>query len=157
MNVSARSSTGTNRRATVVSPRQVAVGTFVGGPVAMIYYLRKNYLAIGDLNSSKKILWIGSLFLLAWNALITLDVLLPKPTSIVLDLILKVTPFILVIVARQIAQAQFDLLPRQYDFYSNWSVVGSAILCLVASIGSLLPAMIVVMIVVGASTYLGMH
>lgn len=150
MDVTARSSSGTNARAVVVSPRQVAIGTFLGGPVALMYYLRKNYLAIGDLASAKKVLWVGLLFLLTWNALLALDVLLPKPMPLVLDIILKVMPFILVIVARQIAQVQFQSLPRQYDFYSNWSVAVSSILCLVASIGSLFPAVIAV----GMYTYL---
>jgi hypothetical protein len=142
-------SSSSSGRSTMASPRQAAVATFFGGPVALIYFLRKNYIGIGDLDSARRTLRLGFLLLFAWNAILTLDVLLPRPASFPFELVLRVMPFVLVIVARHIAQKQVALAPRQYDFCSNWRVARSAIFCLAASVGSLLPAVIAV----GTYTY----
>ena len=137
-------SLSSNGHSIMVSPLQAAVGTFFGGPVALIYFLRMNYIGIGDLDSARRIVRLGCFLLLAWNAVLALDVLIPGPTSFAFELVLRVAPFVLVIVARQIAQKQVALAPRQYDFCSNWGVARSAILCLFASVGSILPAVIAV-------------
>tara|TARA_B110000211_G_C13877212_1_gene463529 strand:+ start:475 stop:660 length:186 start_codon:yes stop_codon:yes gene_type:complete len=31
----------------LLSPNQIALGSFWGGPIAAVYYLRQNYLAMG--------------------------------------------------------------------------------------------------------------
>lgn len=131
-------------RAIVVSPRQAAIGTFLGGPIGYIYFIRKNYVAVDEPASARKLTIIGIILLLAWNVAVALDMLTPRPISIAFDFVLKVAPFVLVVFARQHAQIQFKSLPRQYDFYSNWGVVGSGMLCLLASLACFLPAVIVV-------------
>jgi hypothetical protein len=147
MNSISQSSAPANRRAIVISPRQASVAVFLGGPVACAYFIRMNYVAIGDLISARKVLQIGAALILLWNIVIALDVLMPKPASIAFDLVLKAAPFVLVFCARQRVQKQFESLPSQYDVCSNWNVLGTTLLCLVASIGSILPAVAIVVAV----------
>jgi hypothetical protein len=137
-------STGATTQTAMVSPRQAAVGTFFGGPVALIVFLRKNYLSVGDNESAKRTLLLGFALLLAWNVITVLGILLPEAASFPFALALKVAPFVCVIAARQVVQKQLASAPRQFDFYSNWSVAGIALACLLTSICCLLPAIIVV-------------
>lgn len=130
--------------AVVVSPRQAALGTFFGGPVALIYFLRKNYLCIGNVRSAKRTLLFGSVLVLAWNVVTVLDVVLPKAASYPLGFALEVTPFASAIVARYFVQHQLASAPRMHEFCSNWSAAGTAVLCLFTSTFCLLPAIVAV-------------
>lgn len=139
-------------RAILISPRQAMIGTFLGGPIACIYYLRMNYLAIGDRVSARKVIVSGALFLLVWNIVIALGVTVPGPASIVFSFILKVTPLLLVFFARDRVQKQWKSLPVQYDFYPNWSVAVSGVVCLLLSIACLLPAVVIAVVIALATS-----
>lgn len=47
------------------TPRQVIIGTFLGGPVAATYFIKQNYDAVSDASLSSKTIAIGGIFSLA--------------------------------------------------------------------------------------------
>ena len=111
---------------TVLSPTQIAVGSFWGGPIATVYYLRKNYLAIGNEELAQKTLLFGVVFLIFLLGLLPF---LPEkfPNMII--------PFAYCLAARKIAEAT-QLKKEQienseeYIFESNWKIFGVGVLTL---------------------------
>lgn len=49
----------------IYSPNQILFGSFWGGPVAVVYFLRNNYISLNNDEYAKKTLIVGSLFILA--------------------------------------------------------------------------------------------
>lgn len=110
----------------VLSPAQIAGGSFLGGPIAAVYYLRKNYLAIGKEDLAQKVLIYGVLFVIFLLGL--LPFLPEKFPNMVL-------PLAYCLAARQIAEttqlkkAQIEG-SEEYTFESNWRILGVGILTL---------------------------
>lgn len=112
------------------SPVQVAAGVFLGGPVGAVYFLRANFLALKDDERAQAALLYGLLFVIA---AISLAFVLPKNfPSMPLNIAYMFG-------ARQIAETK--QLSKQaiedsaeYDFQSNWRVVGLSLLCLLGSV-----------------------
>ena len=108
----------------VLSPAQIAGGSFWGGPIATVYYLRKNYLATGNKELAQKALLYGTLFIIFMLGLIPF--LPEKFPSIALHLAYCLA-------ARQIAkttQLKKEQIEgsEEYTFESNWKIFGVGIL-----------------------------
>jgi len=109
------------------SPLQIALGSLWGGPLAAVYFLRKNYLALGKTESAQKTVVIGSLLILA---LIALLAYLPEnfPSMII--------PFVYCAAAAKVAMStqleKADIAKAdEFEFASNWGVFGLGIVSLV--------------------------
>jgi hypothetical protein len=111
------------------SPAQAACGALLGGPVGLIYFLYANFNALENSRMQKNTLFYGAILVLA--LLIILPLLPEKFPS---------APFTIayVLAARHVAERhqvtkQGIIDSPQYEFYSNWRVVGFGILCLLGS------------------------
>lgn len=110
----------------VYSPNQILGGSFWGGPIAAVYFLWKNYLALGKVEYAEKTLIIGSFFVIAiLGGLPFLPESFPN----------MVIPIAYSFAAKQLAvttqleksQIQDD---ENYLFHSNWRVFGISTLTL---------------------------
>jgi hypothetical protein len=63
-----------------IHPRQVAAGAFIGGPVGLIYFLRENFLALGNFEQARKSMIKGAVPIIA--LLLMLPVLPDKLPSV---------------------------------------------------------------------------
>lgn len=125
----------------IYSPRQVACGT-IGGPVGLMYFLMANFDALGQPSRKNRVLNLGILFILA---LIIILPLLPEDMSSV--------PFTTAYIAIAYYVAERYQMNKQqiktsedYEFHSNWRVLGLGLLCLVGSVIAIMgPLMLLVM------------
>ena len=141
-----------DRRARMVSPHQAAGGAFFGGPIGFAYFVRRNYIAVGDTVAARKMSAMCMLLVLAWNAVVALVVMAPKPMASVLSVVLGAMPFALMIAAYRIARRQVESPDRQPVFCSNWRVLGSAALCSLASGACTLAAIVVALMILLANS-----
>ena len=108
----------------VYSPTQGSFGTFLGGPLPGIYFLKSNYEAMGDSEHSRSTL--------IWGALIFVVFVLLAPFTperapkYVVPLVMAWTIRIL-IEKKQLSKAQIATSDR-YRFHSNWKVFGFSLL-----------------------------
>ncbi|WP_130619122.1 hypothetical protein [Dyella amyloliquefaciens] len=114
----------------IYSPIQIAFGTFLGGPVGLIYFLWKNFVALEKYTYARRCLILGAALIAALWLLLPF---LPEKTSGM--------PFAIayVITARHIAETYQLTKPAiaedpRYSFRSNWNVVVAGVLCLVGSV-----------------------
>ena len=110
------------------SPAQVACGT-IGGPVGLIYFLRANFVALGNYRLARRTLISGFILI---PALLISVIALPEnfPNY----------PFtIAYIVSALYVSANFQMTKRAiidsaiHEFHSNWRVLWLGLLCLVGS------------------------
>jgi hypothetical protein len=116
--------------AAVYSPNQAASGALLGGPVGLVYFLYRNFVAMGNTVGARNCLIFGALLI---PSLLIILSIVPEnfPSS----------PFTLfyVIVARFVA-GKYQLTKEaiatspEYAFQSNWNVIGAGLLCLVGSV-----------------------
>ena len=118
----------TSRPIRIYSPTQVACGT-IGGPVGLIYFLRSNFIALGNKRLARKTLVIGSASI---ATLIAITPLLPeKGTSFFFTAVYILT-------ARHVSE-KYQLTKdaifasNNYTFQSSWRVLLLGLLCLVLS------------------------
>lgn len=110
----------------ILSPTQIAGGSFWGGPIATVYYLRKNYISLGKVDYAQKTLIYGIIFL---TCLLGIIPFLPEKFPNLL------IPMIYCLSAKQIASAtqmekeQIEQ-SEEYTFESNWKILGVGILTL---------------------------
>ena len=113
----------------IYSPKQIQLGSFLGGPLAMLYFLKMNFDALGNKKGSKMVLIWGSVF----NLLLFAS--LPFLSSIKFPH--YVLPVAYAIAAMQIAEKyqlskQYILDSSQYGFQSNWNIVGVSVVGIIA-------------------------
>lgn len=104
----------------VYSPRQIFAGSLLGGPIALVYFLRNNFQRLGKKAAAAQTLLWGVLFNIAILAAIPF---LPKhfPNYVL--------PLSYSWVARIIADTKqlnkgSIASSTQFDFHSNWRVFG---------------------------------
>lgn len=119
-------SAGAGELAKIYSPNQVLGGSFWGGPIAVVYFLWKNYVVLGKLEEAKNCLVFGSVFILV--VLVGLPFLPESFPNIVI-------PIAYSIGAKQLAvSSQLDkkqiIESESYTFQSNWKVLGIGTLTL---------------------------
>jgi hypothetical protein len=107
----------------IYSPTQVATASFLGGPFATIFVLKKNFDAFGDRAHSKQTLLWGALFIVL--LLVVLPILPDKFPNMVIPIAYTVT-------ARELAKKyqmtkQAISESEQFGFRSNWNVLGISI------------------------------
>lgn len=112
------------------SPNQVMAGAFLGGPVGLIYFLRANFVTLGNHHMARMSLIGGAILMLA---LLIILPLLPAgfPSSPI--------TIAYMLAGQQIAirhQLTRDAIGSStvYRFAPNWGVVGVGLLCLVGSL-----------------------
>jgi hypothetical protein len=114
--------------ARLYSPRQIRIGTFLGGPIAAVYLLRANFLALNRTSEAHTTILCG-IALLA--GLLVLVPFLPKhfPNFLI--------PILISIAAGFVAdkwqlskQAIVD--SGSYEFQSNWRLLGITLLSIIA-------------------------
>lgn len=113
----------------VYSPGQVAAGAFVGGPVGLIYFLRENFLTLGDAEQAKKCLIWGAVLLVA--LLLILPVLPDKFPSMSFTVAYMIAGQ-QIANTRQLTKSAIEESPH-YAVQSNWRVFGAGLLCLLGS------------------------
>lgn len=111
----------------LLSPTQIAGGSFWGGPIATVYYLRRNYLLLGNEDYAQKTLVYGILFVVF---------LLCSIPFIPEEFPNMVLPLIYCLSAKQIAtstQLEKEQIENneEYDFESNWKIFSVGFLTLV--------------------------
>jgi hypothetical protein len=114
------------------SPGQGALGTFLGGPLAGTYYLRANYLAMGQ----PKRAWQATVYgIVASLGILALLPFLPEKTpNVVIPLAYAIT--VRLLIERGQLTKQTILEAKDWTFHSNWRVAG------VAAIGLIVFAML---------------
>jgi len=112
----------------VYSPTQAALGSFIGGPIASIYFIKQNYHAINRNEFASKALTYGGAIVVFLVALLPF---LPEnfPNMII--------PLVTVVLTRVIVEKyQFDrkqiVEDESLNFHSGWQVfiVGVVSFCL---------------------------
>jgi hypothetical protein len=105
------------------SPTQIGVGTFLGGPIAAIYFLKTNFDTLGKTALSKKTLQIGVMLTFA---LILALPFIPDSVPNNIIPIMYLIPVIMIVKNYQLTKEQI-LNSDEYAFQSNWKVVGHMI------------------------------
>ncbi len=113
----------------VYSPTQAAIGTFIGGPLASLIFIKQNYKALKNHEAERKTLLIGGLSCLV--VLAALPFLPEKFPNMVI-------PIITIAITRAwVEQKQFTKAAieasEELDFHSNWNVAGISLTCLAIS------------------------
>jgi hypothetical protein len=114
------------------SPSQGALGTFLGGPLAGTYYLRANYLALGQ----PKRAWQATVYgiIASLGILAVLPFLPEKTPNVVIPLAYAIT--VRLLIERGQLTKQKILESKEWTFHSNWRVAA------VAAIGLIVFAML---------------
>ncbi len=110
------------------SPTQVAVGSFFGGPIAMVYFLWENYVVLEQRARANQMLVGGGLFVLALLAFVIYlpddfpNFLIPVAYTVAARYVAEKT---------QMSKRQIEASPH-YTFQSGWRVAGIAVALLIA-------------------------
>jgi hypothetical protein len=114
----------------IFSPNQVLAASFLGGPMAMVYVLWKNFQTLENPHGMHQILFWGSIFIIA---LMLFSPLMPNSR---LDVVI---PFAYPLAAWSLAESfqmskQAIADSQAYEFQSAWNVVAVSIVFLVAMV-----------------------
>jgi hypothetical protein len=114
----------------IYSPNQVLAAAFLGGPIAMVYVLWKNFQTLEDSHGMQQILFWGSIFIIA---LMVFSPLLPNSWP---DFVI---PFAYPLAAWSLAESfqmtkQAIADSQAYEFQSAWNVIAVSMVFLVAMV-----------------------
>jgi hypothetical protein len=114
----------------IYSPIQVLVASFLGGPMAMVYVLWKNFQTLENPHGMLQILFWGSIFIIA---MMLFSPLLPN------NWLAFVFPFAYPLAAWSLAESfqmskQAIADSQTYEFQSAWNVIAVSIVFLLAII-----------------------
>ena len=114
----------------IFSPNQVLAAAFLGGPMAMVYVLWKNFQTLENPHGMHQILFWGSIFIIA---LMLFSPLLPNSW---LDFVIPFAyPFAAWSLAESFQMTKQAIADSQaYEFQSAWNVIAVSIVFLVAMI-----------------------
>lgn len=114
----------------VYSPRQAAVGAFIGGPLASVLFIKRNFIALGNPTGERKTLLYGITIMLV------LLVILPfLPRSFPRMLIPFLTIFATWTVIEKYQFKKQDIANSgALAFQSNWRVLWVSLACMVLSL-----------------------
>jgi hypothetical protein len=107
------------------TPLQVALGIFFGGPIAFSYFLRANFMAMGDKQKAERVLRYGLLL-----TLVLLSILPFLPDQFPNYAIPIALAFVArhVVMSQQMTKEAIAESPR-FTFQSNWRVFGAVVVC----------------------------
>ena len=104
----------------IYSPRQVFGGSFLGGPIAAVYFLHRNFQTLHNGDAARRTLWWGVVFNVGLIALIPF---LPERfPNYVLPLAYSWAARGIA-TSKQMSKETIASSP-EFSFYSNWRVVG---------------------------------
>jgi hypothetical protein len=114
----------------IYSPNQVLAAAFLGGPIAMVYVLWKNFQTLENPHGMQQILFWGSIFIIA---LMLFSPLMPN------SWLNYVIPFAYPLAAWSLAESyqmtkQAIADSQTYEFQSAWNVIAASMVFLVAMI-----------------------
>jgi hypothetical protein len=114
----------------IYSPNQVLAAAFLGGPIAMVYVLWKNFQTLENPHGMQQILFWGSIFVIA---LMVFSPLLPNSW---LDYVI---PFAYPLAAWSLAESyqmtkQAIADSQAYEFQSAWNVIAVSMVFLAAMV-----------------------
>jgi hypothetical protein len=114
----------------IYSPNQILAAAFLGGPIAMVYVLWKNFQALENPHGMQQILFWGSIFIIA---LMLFSPLMPN------SLLDYVIPFAYPLAAWSLAESyqmtkQAIADSQTYEFQSAWNVIAASMVFLVAMV-----------------------
>jgi hypothetical protein len=112
----------------IYTPNQVALGSYLGGPLAAIYFLKGNFDTLGKDALSKKTILIGTLISIV---LLSLMPFIPESTPNSLIPLLYLIPAIIVVKKFQLSKQEIFESP-EFSFQSNWKVFGMSLAWLFA-------------------------
>jgi hypothetical protein len=114
----------------VYSPMQAAMGALIGGPVGLVHFLRRNFLALGNDAAARRTLVLGAALVVALVIVLPLlpDRFPSSPLTILYVIVARV-----VAEKHQLTKAAIAASP-EYAFRSNWNVVSMGLLCLAGSV-----------------------
>ena len=111
------------------TPTQVGLGTFLGGPAALVYFLRANFLAMRDAVRAKQVLLLGLFGVPLWAAVVWM---LPDGAATSIGAGLTIGGYFKAERSQMTKQAILD--SPDHFAHSNWRVLGLGLLCMVATI-----------------------
>jgi len=111
----------------VYSPTQAALGSFLGGPFASLYFLKTNFEVLRSEKSKKNTIALGSIII--FTLLLVLPFLPDNFPNIVIPL-LTVTITKALVEKFQFTKEDIDI-SEGLKYQSNWGVVWTSIICLV--------------------------
>jgi hypothetical protein len=117
-------------RISIYSPKQVLTGSLLGGPIAAVYFLRRNFQALGNPDAARRTLWWGIVFNIAVTA--AMPFLPDRFPNYVLPLAYSWAAHGIA-ASKQLSKETIASSP-EFSFQSNWRVVGLAIVFLVATV-----------------------
>lgn len=118
------------------SPRQIAVSGFLGGPIALLFFLTANFQALRRDTAARKTLWIGgALSLLVIFGMPFVPDSVPN-TPISLGYLLVG----LYVAGRYQMSKRAIADSPAHAFHSNWRVVGLGLVCLLVTVVLLIGA-----------------
>lgn len=111
----------------IYTPNQIALGSYWGGPLAALYFLRQNYSELGHFSYAKMTLLWGVVISIIFILLIPF---LPEETPN------SLLPLVYCLTARQLAEStqltkETINTEERYSFHSNWKVFGIGTLALI--------------------------
>jgi hypothetical protein len=114
----------------IYSPNQVLAAAFLGGPIAMVYVLWKNFQTLENPHGIQQILFWGSIFIIA---LMLFSPLMPN------SWLNYVIPFAYPLAAWSLAESyqmtkQAIADSQAYEFQSAWNVIAVSMVFLLAMI-----------------------
>lgn len=114
----------------VYSPNQAAVGSFIGGPLVSVMFIKRNFKVLGNSSGEDKALMCGTIVIL-----IILGILPFLPKSFP-DMLI---PLMTIIATRSIVEKyqlnkQDITSATSLTFQSNWRVLWVSLACLVLSV-----------------------
>lgn len=113
----------------IYSPGQVAAGAFLGGPVGLIYFLRENFLTLGNTAQAKNSLVWGAALI---GLLLLILPLLPDKFPSIAFTIGYMVAGQQIATTQQLTKKAIDD-STQFTAQSNWRVFGRGMLCLLGS------------------------
>ena len=111
----------------IFSPRQIFLGSYLGGPVAALYYLKSNYKVLNNAVAEKNVLFAGGIFIV----LLTVSLLYIPDNFPRLAIPLFYSGIALLISENLQINREKEATSKEYRFCSSWRVTKVAIISLV--------------------------
>lgn len=112
----------------VFSPKQIFLGSYLGEPLAALYYLKSNFKALNNKTAENYVLYIGSIFII----LLTVS-LLYIPENFPRIAIPLIYSGIALLISEQLQiSKEKEATSKDYRFSSSWLVTKIAIISLVS-------------------------
>ena len=107
---------------------QIGVGTFLGGPIAAIYFLKMNFDALKEEELSKITLQVGAAIILAIIGIIIFFNSPENDQGINPTMIISLYTLFSIIISIQYQMKKDEITKSaKYNFQSNWKVIGIGI------------------------------